>query len=203
MLQRRRIKLFTSKENTLFLPHKRHRHRISENQSCTAEGEEDILIMSVEEDVVSMGTKNMHDASKDTCKEHYGLMSSSKNNNSKVWHLRYGHLNVKGLQLLSSENMVNSLPAIQDLDHVYEGCALGMQTRKPFPVGQSERAKKKLELVPANIYGPMKAQSLTRTLECFKKFKALTEKQSGDSLKVLGTDSKEFCSLKFNDFGKA
>nr|GEY35158.1 retrovirus-related Pol polyprotein from transposon TNT 1-94 [Tanacetum cinerariifolium] len=130
--------------------------------------------------------------------EHYRLMSSSNDNDSKVWHLRYGQLNVKGLQLLASDNMVNGLPVIQDLDHVYEGCALGKQTRKPFPVGQSKRAKKKLELIPANIYGPMKAQSLTcsndfllfiddstrmsglyflfhksEALECFKKAKHL------------------------------
>ncbi|GJX61724.1 retrovirus-related pol polyprotein from transposon TNT 1-94 [Tanacetum coccineum] len=124
--------------------------------------------------------------------------------------------------------MVNGLPVIQDLDHVYEGCALGKQTRNPFPFGQSERAKKKLELVHANICGPIKTQSLTgsndfllfiddstrmswvyflfhksEALECFKKFKALTEKQSRDNLKVLGTDSEKYCSLEFNDFCEA
>nr|GEX57693.1 retrovirus-related Pol polyprotein from transposon TNT 1-94 [Tanacetum cinerariifolium]GEX96207.1 retrovirus-related Pol polyprotein from transposon TNT 1-94 [Tanacetum cinerariifolium] len=119
MLQRMRIKLFTSKENTLFSPHKRQRHRLSENQSCIADGEEDedILFMAFEEDVGSMGTENMHDASKDT------------------W--------------------------LYFLFHKSEA------------------------------------------LECCKKFKAFIKIQSGDSLKVLGSDSKEFFSLEFNDFGEA
>nr|GEZ70585.1 retrovirus-related Pol polyprotein from transposon TNT 1-94 [Tanacetum cinerariifolium] len=237
MLQRKRIKLFTSKENTLFSPHKRQRHRLSENQrswqnellkekkmktscswplnktSCSWPLKKTLGLWALKTCMMHqktlekrrrnyLGTHNTTNNMfrvKFSSKEHYGLMSSSKNNDSKVWHLRYGHLNVKG-----------------------------KQTRKQFPVGQSKRAKKKLELILANIYDPMKAQSLTgsndfllfiddstrmsglyflfhksEALECFKKFKAFTEKQSGDSLKVLGSDSKEFYSLEFNDFGEA
>ncbi|KAI3788698.1 hypothetical protein L2E82_01471 [Cichorium intybus] len=41
----------------------------------------------------------------------------------------------------------------------------------------------------------------SEALECFKKFKALTEKQSNEKLKVLRTDrGGEFCSIEFDDF---
>ena len=81
-----------------------------------------------------------------SCKEHYGFMSS-KVSESEVWHLRYGHLNFDGLRLLASKNMGKGRPTIKDLDHVCKGCALGKQTRKSFPVGQSRRAEKNLEMV--------------------------------------------------------
>ena len=35
-----------------------------------------------------------------------------ENCESDVWHLRYGHLNIKGLQLLGNKEMVVGLPKI-------------------------------------------------------------------------------------------
>ena len=35
-----------------------------------------------------------------------------------LWHLRYGHLNVKGLQLLGNKNMVVEFPKISALSSV-------------------------------------------------------------------------------------
>ena len=40
---------------------------------------------------------------------------------AKLLHLRYGHLNMQGLKLLSSKDMVQRLPKIGDLE-LYEGC---------------------------------------------------------------------------------
>ena len=37
-------------------------------------------------------------------------------NEAKIWHLRYGHLNVNGLRLLSKKEMVVGLPKIGELD---------------------------------------------------------------------------------------
>ena len=52
---------------------------------------------------------------------------------SHLWHLRYGHLNYQGLQLLKQRNMVVSLPSIQKNDNVCEGCIYGKMHRLPFP----------------------------------------------------------------------
>ncbi|GKB57375.1 hypothetical protein Tco_0913561, partial [Tanacetum coccineum] len=94
-----------------------------------------------------------------------------------------------GLQLLVNKEMVKGLPIIKEREHTCEGCPLGKQARKSFLVAQANRAKEKLELVHADICGPMKTQ----------KFKALAENQSYRKLKVLRTDrGGEFLSKDFS-----
>ncbi|GKC15265.1 retrovirus-related pol polyprotein from transposon TNT 1-94 [Tanacetum coccineum] len=116
---------------------------------------------------------------------------SNKEESTDVWHQRYGHLYVKGLQLLVNKEMVKGLPIIKEREHTCEGCPLGKQARKSFLVAQANRAKEKLELVHADICGPMKTQ----------KFKALAENQSYRKLKVLRTDrGGEFLSKDFSRF---
>lgn len=146
-------------------------------------------------------------------------------NETNLWHLRYGHLNVNGLKLLVQKYMVIGLPKIKELD-LCEGCIYGKQTRKLFPVGKSWRATTCLELVHADLCGPMKMESLggsryflmftddysrfswvyflkfkSETFENFKKFKAFVENQSGNKIKSLRTDrGGEFLSNDFNLF---
>lgn len=93
-----------------------------------------------------------------SCAEFYGMMSSNCVD-TDIWHQRYGHLYVKGLQLLVNKEMVKGLPNIKDLTRVCEGCAFGKQTRRTFPVGQAKRAQERLELVHADICGSMKTES--------------------------------------------
>ncbi|KAH0636126.1 hypothetical protein KY290_038318 [Solanum tuberosum] len=61
--------------------------------------------------------------------EIFALAASAKDE-SKLWHLRYGHLNIKGLKLL-----------------VDKGCIYGKQTRKSFPVGKAWRASNRMSWV--------------------------------------------------------
>ena len=144
---------------------------------------------------------------------------------SDIWHLRYGHLHLNGLKLLKSKDMVMGLPNIDDIEFC-EGCVLGKQSRKSFPVGKSWRASRHLELVHADLCGPMNTESLSGNryfflliddyrrmswvyflksksdaFETFKRFKAFVEKQSDCSIKVLRTDNGgEFCSKEFDIF---
>ncbi|WKA12164.1 hypothetical protein VitviT2T_029580 [Vitis vinifera] len=144
---------------------------------------------------------------------------------SNLWHLRYGHLNVKGLKLLSKKEMVFGLPKIDSVN-VCEGCIYGKQSKKPFPKGRSRRASSCLEIIHADLCGPMQTasfggsryfllftddhsrmswvyflQSKAETFETFKKFKAFVEKQSGKCIKVLRTDrGGEFLSNDFKVF---
>eukprot|EP00253_Pinus_taeda_P016095 PITA_16095 len=50
-----------------------------------------------------------------------------------LWHLRFGHLNFGGLNLLSRKRMVKGLPLIGKPDSLCEGCILGKQHRESFP----------------------------------------------------------------------
>ena len=47
--------------------------------------------------------------------EKYAFVVTQKNE-SNLCHLRYGHLNIKGLRLLSKKGMIFELPKINTLD---------------------------------------------------------------------------------------
>ncbi|KAG6470938.1 hypothetical protein ZIOFF_072026 [Zingiber officinale] len=131
---------------------------------------------------------------------------------SYLWHLRYGHLNIKSLQLLEQKGMVTGLPTIHSKDRVCEGCIYGKMHQFPFPK-TAWRARSPLELVHADICGPIRSASLgnkqyfilfvddfTRMIwtyfldrksdafSTFLHFKALVENQSGCLIKALRTD---------------
>jgi len=80
-------------------------------------------------------------------------------NETQLWHLHYGHLNINGLKLLTRKNMVAGLPEMGHLD-LYEGCIFGKQSRKSFPIGKSWRVSRCLELVHADLCGPMNTELL-------------------------------------------
>jgi len=152
-------------------------------------------------------------------------MVASGDNETRLWHLRYGHLNVNGLKLLSQKEMVFGLPKVENLDFC-ESCVYGKQSKKCFPISKSWRASVCLELVHADLCGPMSVESLggsryfllftddyshmswiyflkfkSETFDNFKKFKSFVERQSGCRLKTLRTDKGgEFMSKEFSSF---
>ncbi|KAJ8649369.1 hypothetical protein MRB53_002392 [Persea americana] len=79
-----------------------------------------------------------------------------------LWHHRYGHLHSKGLKVLSTKEMVLGLPEVGEFE-VCEGCLYGKQTRASFPTGKAWRASKILELLHADLCGPMSTSSLGGT----------------------------------------
>lgn len=82
----------------------------------------------------------------------------AKSDDAKLWHLRYRHLNEKGLQLLSKKNMVVGLPKLGTLSFC-EGCVYGKHSRNSFPGNKSYRASNCLEIVHADLCGPMSVES--------------------------------------------
>jgi hypothetical protein len=72
-------------------------------------------------------------------------------NESWLWHARYGHLNFRALSDLSAKQMVDGLPAVTRVEKVCDGCVLGKQHRTPFPQVSSYRAERGLELVHADL----------------------------------------------------
>ncbi|KAA0066378.1 retrovirus-related Pol polyprotein from transposon TNT 1-94 [Cucumis melo var. makuwa] len=119
------------------------------------------------------------------------IATNTTKNNSELWHLRYGHLNIKGLSLLNQRDMVIGLPKISAIN-ICKGCVYGKQTRKSFPIGKALRASKCLELIHADLCGPMQTKSLGKG-----------KKQSGMFIKSLRSDrGGEFLSNNFNHFCK-
>ncbi|KAK2969483.1 hypothetical protein RJ640_026379 [Escallonia rubra] len=51
--------------------------------------------------------------------ENHALVAREKNETS-LWHLRYGHLNINGLKLLSQNEMVLGLPKIESIDMIQQ-----------------------------------------------------------------------------------
>ncbi|PKU78070.1 Retrovirus-related Pol polyprotein from transposon TNT 1-94 [Dendrobium catenatum] len=148
---------------------------------------------------------------------------------SWLWHLRFGHLNFGGLELLSKKEMVRGLPCIKHPDQVCEACLLGKHFRKSFPRESSSRAQKPLELIHTDVCGPIKPCSLGKSnyfllfiddfsrktwvyflkqksevFGIFKKFKAAVEKESGLKIKAMRSDrGGEFTSKEFQEFCEA
>ena len=84
--------------------------------------------------------------------------TASTKDDSTLWHLRYGHLHMNGLKILRYKGMVFGLPRI-DSTNLCEGCIYGKQTMKSFPVGKTKRASHFLELIHADLCGPMQTKS--------------------------------------------
>ena len=144
-----------------------------------------------------------------------------------LWHQQYGHLNMQYLSQLSREGLVSRLPDIQTQQlGVCDTCQASKQHRSSFKDGESWHASKVLQLIHANICGPMNTSSITGckyfllivddfnrkmwvyflkyksdAFSTFQKFKTLVEKESGYNIMTLRTDNEGgFCSSAFSNF---
>ena len=148
--------------------------------------------------------------------------------NTHLWHCRYGHLSFKGLRTLQYKEMVRGLPQLKASSKVCTNCMVGKQHRDAIPKRSLWRASQRLQLVHADICGPIKPVSnskkrylisfiddysrkvwiyfLTEKSEAFttfKNYKNLVEKEAGAFICCLRTDrGREFTSLEFNAFCK-
>lgn len=83
-------------------------------------------------------------------------LKTATEDTTKLWHQRYAHLSVKRLRTLNQRNMVKGLPEVNDLEEVCIDCAVGKQYRESIPKVSNWWASKKLELIHADICGPIK-----------------------------------------------
>ena len=202
------------------LSEKGHKVHI-ENGICTIRGVNNKLITTVQM------TKNRMFPMTLQTKNLLSFQAMMKDNNW-LWHLRYGHLNFRGLKLLVQKRMVTGMPLIECPDRPCEGCLVGKQHRESFPVGKARRAKQLLELVHTDICGPIEVESVgqkrymlifvddftrktwvyflrekSEAFAKFKEFKVYVEKHSGFNLKTLRSDrGGEFTSNEFDKFCK-
>lgn len=160
-------------------------------------------------------------ASKPCC-----LHASSGDSTTNLWHKRFGHLNMKGLRTLAYRKMVIGLPILKASSKMCTGCVVGKQHRDSFPKASSWRARKPLQLLHADICGPITPKSNSNKMYVitfiddysrkmwtyllhakseaflmFKRFKNMVEKEIGDYICCLRTDrGGEFTSSAFNEF---
>lgn len=147
---------------------------------------------------------------------------------SHLWHRRYGHLSYKGLRTLQYKKMVRGLPQFPASYVTCTNCIIGKQHRDSIPKRSTWRATQKLELIHADICGPITPTSNSKkryilcfiddfsrkawvyllaeksdALHSFKCFKRMVEKETGLFVKCLRTDrGGEFNSHEFNEFCK-
>jgi len=82
---------------------------------------------------------------------------------SYLWHCRFGHMSFKGLRTLQSKRMVNGLPSGMlspaACAQVCTTCLIGKQHRESIPKKSLWRVSQKLELVHTDICGPINPTS--------------------------------------------
>ncbi|CAL2255657.1 unnamed protein product [Prunus armeniaca] len=152
--------------------------------------------------------------------------SSMTTDQSQLWHCRYGHLSWNGLKVLQEKKMVKGLPQFKAPVNVCENCLVGRQARDPFPKESTWRASETLQLVHADICGPINPISSNKkryfitfiddfsrktwgyfliekseAFVSFKNYKARVEKETGMFIRSLRTDrGGEFTSQEFINF---
>ncbi|KAD5508650.1 hypothetical protein E3N88_16353 [Mikania micrantha] len=141
-------------------------------------------------------------------------------------HARLGHVSFATLEAIGRNNLVAGMPAIKHPKQVCEGCMVAKQTRLPFPQETTWRASKPLELIHADLCGPITPsimggnkfffllvddysrymwvyllKSKDEAFLNFKKFKATVEKENEHKVGTLRTDrGGEFGSKEFFQF---
>lgn len=146
--------------------------------------------------------------------------------NFELWHKRFGHLNARSLSEMNRKNMVRGMELQANIEKIdCEVCLRGKISTLPFQ-NSSSKCTDILEIVVSDICGPMKVTSLggnryfatfidlyTRRnfvyflknksdiFECFRKFKAMVENQTGKRLKIFRSDNgTEYLSNQFKQY---
>jgi hypothetical protein len=80
------------------------------------------------------------------------------NADSKLWHLKLGHMSEKGMKVLMSKGKLPKLKSVES--DLCEGCIIGKQKKVSFvKVGKAPKLGK-LELVHMDLWGPAPVASL-------------------------------------------
>src|SRR3954462_13136592 len=144
-------------------------------------------------------------------------VSTKKEDTTRLWHMRLGHISERGLQLLHKKGALSIIKSCK-LD-LCEFCILGRQRRVSFSTSE-HRSKGLLDLIQTDVWGPSPVASigsakyfvtfiddfsrkmwtlfLKHKSEVFQKFnerKTMVEKQRGCKVKALRSDNgSEFTS---------
>ncbi|KAH9671238.1 Integrase catalytic domain-containing protein [Citrus sinensis] len=147
----------------------------------------------------------------------------SDKDKTKLWHLRLGHMSIKGLMELQKQGVLGD-EQITELDFC-EDCVLGKTTRSSFK-SSTHTTCGILDYIHSDLWGPAQTTSLRgnsyflsiiddfskrvwvyvlkhkdQVFEKFKEWKSLVENQTGRKMKKLRTDNGlEFCNQRFDSY---
>jgi len=76
-----------------------------------------------------------------------------------MWHFRFGHLHFDGLMELVKKGMVHGLPSMEFKSKLCEECILDKQSRTSFPRNAKYQAKEQLGLIHTDVCGPITPES--------------------------------------------
>lgn len=139
----------------------------------------------------------------------------------QLWHRRFGHLSYKGLRTLQYKQMVKGLPLVKASNKSCTECFVSKQHRDAIPKKSQWRASHKLQLVHADICGPITPNSnsnkryfitfiddfsrkvwiyflaeKSEAFTTFKNYKSLVEMESGALICCVRTDRGRRIHLK-------
>ena len=138
----------------------------------------------------------------------------SSNNNTYLWHLRLGHINLDKIGRLVKNELLNELE--DDSLSLCESCLKGKMTKRSF-TGKDYRAKEPLEHIHLDLCGPINVKARwgfdysrygylylehkTEALEKFKEYKAEIENLLSKKIKILQcVQGGEYMDLRFQDY---
>lgn len=71
------------------------------------------------------------------------------------WHARFGHISFKTIRSMAAKEMAKGLPEIQEVKQICDSFSVGKQTRQLFPSATVYRSSGALELLHADLCGPI------------------------------------------------
>jgi hypothetical protein len=92
----------------------------------------------------------------------FALLLTHADENSRIWHERFGHLNFKYIQQLRKKILVDGLPDIHFSKGICEGFVLGKHPQEKFNKGKTQRASSLLNLIHSDLMGPFLHPSIRK-----------------------------------------
>ncbi|KAJ4703438.1 Retrovirus-related Pol polyprotein from transposon TNT 1-94 [Melia azedarach] len=193
-----------------------------DNKGFSFQGEGGVLHVCKSSNVVLKGVKRgtLYFLQGSTLSSSVAVASSEidKNNMTKLWHMRLGHMSARGMQILSKWDLLcgHKVKDLEFCDH----CIFGKLHRSKFPKA-IHRTKGTLDYIHSDCWGPSRVESLgghryfvsmiddfsrmtwvfimkhkSEAFKNFRQWKALVENQTGKKIKRLRTDNGlDFASL--------
>jgi len=149
-----------------------------------------------------------------------------KNETADLWHLRLSHINYSKLAVMMKKSMLKGLPQLEvRTDTMCAGCQYGKAHQLPYEESKF-KAKKPLELVHSDVFGPVKQASISgmrymvtfiddfsryvwvyfqkeksETFSKFQEFKSAAEAKIGEKIRSLRTNNGgEYTSDEFSNY---
>nr|GEW80220.1 zinc finger, CCHC-type [Tanacetum cinerariifolium] len=174
-----------------------HQEWLERSKKKEEEAEEEVIIPIVVDAVVVVPIKiRMEDEDlQNPRKERNHDANLTQKDDEPALLLSVRHeVNEETLKEICDKNLVHGLKAIKKPDALCKGCLEGKQTPNPYPTQTLYKAKERLELIHADICGPISPQHLL-------KFHVLVENKTGVKVKTLRTDRMgEFNSKAFTEY---